>query len=86
MQKSVPKTKEGVNTFNQRSERKPDSMIPCRSTTKVKQKLFIEAINKITIQRVVLGIILCTLTVGISVPVGLFVVKVLLREDDFFAA
>lgn len=91
--KSVPKTKEGDDTFNQLqwSERKPqsfndrakDSTIPCHSTTKAaKLKLFTEVWNKIKMQRVVLGIILCTLTVGISTPVGLFVIKTLLKEGN----
>lgn len=49
--------------------------------TRAKQ-LFIEVLKRITIQRIVLLVILCVVTIGISVPVSLFVVKTFLKEDN----
>ena len=40
-----------------------------------------EVSNKIKLQKIVLGVLLCTLTIGISVPVGIFVARILLDED-----
>ena len=42
----------------------------------------IEVSNKIKLQRIILGVILCALTIGISVPVGIFVARILLDEDS----
>ena len=58
-----------------------DSVIPRHHTTKSKPILLTEALNKITIQRVILGVLLCTLTVAILVPTG-FAVRTLLQDGD----
>ena len=51
------------------------------TTCKVSDSL-IKALNRIKIRRIVLAVILCVLTVGISVPTGLFVVPILLQQGD----
>lgn len=86
--KSGTKEEVSVNGFSQNSKNKgqqfdfnanvKDSMIPCHHT---EQSSLREALNKVKIQRIILGVLLCTLTIAILVPAG-FAVRTLLQEGD----
>ena len=78
--KPGPKAEVNVNDFDVSGNVK-DSVIPCHHTTKSKQTSLREALTKVKIQRVILGVLLCTLTIAILVPTG-FTVRTLLREGD----
>ena len=93
--KSGPKAEVSVNDFSQNSKNKgkqfdvnsnvKDSVISCHhshhTSTKSKQTSLREALKKVKIQRVILGVLLCGLTIAISVPTG-FAVRTLLQEGD----
>ena len=73
-------TKNGKNKEEQFGDNVRESMPHCHPSKGISQTL-IEVINKIKLQRIVLGVILCTLTIGISVPTGIFVARILLDEE-----
>ena len=73
-------TKNGKNKKEQFGDSVRDSM-PYHHPSKGISQTLIEVINKIKLQRIVLGVILCTLTIGISVPTGIFVARILLNEE-----
>ena len=84
--KPGPRTSQNSKNNDQQFDNNvKDSVIPCHHsghTTTPKQISLVEALNsKIKIHKIVLGVLLCTLTIAIAVPAGL-VVRTLLHESD----
>ena len=81
MSKSESKTQVSANDFSQNSVNKNIDKAKDAATIPRHQKLsairssLIKIVNEIKIQRVVLGVILCTITIGISVPFGVFAIR-----------
>ena len=87
MSKSESKTQVSANDFSQNSVNKNIDKAKDAATIPRHQKLsairssLIKIVNEIKIQRVVLGVILCTITIGISVPFGVFAIRSFLNGE-----